>query len=218
MISKLISLGTSQDTPPHLTKKIRISNRLSIIFFFFALCYGVFFSFHSQPILAKNTLIVGGLQLFVLVFNKFHLQNLSRLYLTISNAFIAYFYSGLIGPDSNFSLFYFACFFAPLVRFTIKEKWQIITCYFFITSFIILDWYSQIHIIDEPLFDREQQLVIGRYMIPATFFLLIFYDFSIIKELEQTKTTNRTKEKELIHITKQHYLEMEEMMLKSQEK
>ena len=54
-------------------------------------------------------------------------------------------------------------------------------------------------------------------MIPATFFLLIFYGFSITKELEQSKTTNKTKEKKLIHITKQHYLEMEEMILKSQE-
>ena len=128
------------------------------MFFILLILYTILFFVLDNKKLAYYSFIVSFSQVAVLVFNFFRLPTLERLYLFISNVFIAYLYSGLLGPASGMSLFYYPAFIAPIMRFSLHEKWQIITCYIVLSTVIILDWYFNIHIVDTPIFSLEEQI------------------------------------------------------------
>lgn len=185
---KLLNAGIHEGLSKKFSNKIRISNRLSVMFLGLAVFYFFVFKYFDQPILSEYTILIGFVQALVIPMNFKRWYNLSRIHMSISNAFIAYTYSGIMGPDSGMSMFYFASFFAPLVRFEKHEKLQLLICYLAVSTIIILDIYLKIHSIETPIFTTEEQHKIFPYVFPATFIMMFFYGRAIIKEQNELET------------------------------
>ncbi len=192
IFNKLINVGTHDGIDHKLANRIKVNNRLAITYTCLAILYFFIFINFQPPIVTYSTLVIGAIQLIILPLNHLRLYNISRIYLSISNVFICFFYSGLIGPNSGILTFYIAAFFAPLVRFNFSEKWQLAVCYTFVLSMIILEVYFDLHSFKSPIFTTEEQHGIFPYLFPLTFIMIILYGRAILKEqiALESKATN----------------------------
>ena len=197
MLSEIFNIGVDENLTESVAKKVRITNRIAILFVSLCIIYVFISIFLNDFLLAKYILVIAFTQLTIIYFNYLSLVNLSRISFSCINAIIVYALNNTLGEESGVRMFYCAVFFAPLVRFNLDETWQLFVCYLFITLIIVLNLYIKVPI-SETTYSIEEQKRFLPYIFPLTIATILINGISIIRELKTIESKAVVLEKRVL--------------------
>ncbi len=140
----IANLGVTGDLSENKTKRVRITNILSLSTFLLSAPYYILFDklgADFQKYLVIWVLIYTTL---LLVINRFGFIDLSRFIAPNMNALVIFTYSTSLGPDTRFFLFYFPALSGSFLYYERKEKHFFLFQFIFTSILIVLDLFVKI--------------------------------------------------------------------------
>lgn len=136
--SNLISAGLDPEMDIRFSKKIKITNQISLVLAFIAFCYVFLFSFLGY-ITEGLWLLTGVASLLLCVFFNAKKWYLSSRLLCFATVVVAvYTYAWIFGKDTGIQFVFFPCICLPWIYFDIKETKYIVS----LTAISVVSYFS----------------------------------------------------------------------------
>ena len=140
-IDRILNTGIRSEQLPRLAKRIRLTNKYSVIFALSALFYSGIFLLLGMTLLSQFTIGVLVLFLSSLYLNRVGAFKLSRLLLMLNAVMVVYSYSTILGQQSGVHFWFFAAAQLVFILFDLEERYyQVSLLLLVLAAFLFLDF------------------------------------------------------------------------------
>jgi len=185
-LSNPVYWGVANLSEP-LAARIRLCNKAALLLFVCSSLFSFIVCSECSLDIAAAFGVESVLFLVVLLLNKFHFYNSSRLLLLSALCVATYCLSSLLGQDSYIFLFYFAGVAGPFALFLNTERWQQVLSVSLATGLVILDLIVQYHFFAEQADEHISLALIRVFTVPGAFVATFIMIFSLLRDIQRVE-------------------------------